>query len=124
MERTFWISRTDGRVINRKMKRIVLLEFKGTSDTSETYYYDMKEVTVTQHTSILKGLNALAEDGDWQVGVLPLVARQRSVREKKWLESLKTFGISTEDGKKIIYRLGDTLLSEHEKLFSRCQKVW
>jgi hypothetical protein len=41
----------------------------------------------------------------------------RSVREKEWLESLKTFGISAEDGKRIIYRLGHTLLSEHEKLF-------
>jgi hypothetical protein len=52
MERTFWLSRPDGWVIDRKMKRIILLEFKRTSDTSETYYYDMKEVTVTQHTPI------------------------------------------------------------------------
>ena len=47
-----------------------------------------------------KGLNALAEDRGGEVEVLPLVAGQRSVREKEWLESLKTFGISTEDGKK------------------------
>ena len=30
---------------------------------------------------------------------------------------MKTFGISTEDGKRIIYRLGSLLLSEYEKLF-------
>jgi len=35
----------------------------------------------------------------------------------EWLESMKTFGISAEDGKRIIYRLGSLLLSEHEKLF-------
>jgi hypothetical protein len=34
------------------------------------------------------------------VEVLPLVAGQRSVREKEWLEAMKTFGISAEDGKK------------------------
>jgi hypothetical protein len=68
------------------MKWIILLEFKRTSDTSETYYYDMKVVTVTQHT-----------------------------------ESLKTFGMSTGDGKQIIYRLVGTLLSEHEKL---CGIYW
>ncbi len=51
------------------------------------------------------------------VEVLPLVAGQRSVREKKCLESMKTFGISAEDGKRITYRLGSILLSEHEKLF-------
>jgi hypothetical protein len=48
----------------------------------------------------LKGLNALAEDRGGEVEVLPLVGGQRAVREKEWLESLKTFGISTEDGKK------------------------
>ena len=48
--------------------------------------------------------------------VLPLVAGQRSAREKEWPEAMKTFGISTEDGNRIIYRLGSLLLSEHEKL--------
>ncbi len=51
------------------------------------------------------------------VEVLPLVAGQRWVREKEWLEAMNTFGISAEDGKRIIYRLGSLLLSEHEKLF-------
>jgi hypothetical protein len=37
-----------------------------------------------------------------------LVAGRRSVKEKEWLESLKVFGISTEDGKKILSRLGRT----------------
>ena len=32
---------------------------------------------------------------------------------------MKTFGISVEDGKRIIYRLGSLLLSEPEKLFGR-----
>ena len=36
---------------------------------------------------------------------------------KEWLAAMKTFGISAEDGKRIIYRLGNLLLSEHEKLF-------
>jgi len=49
--------------------------------------------------------------------VLPLVAGQRSVREKEWLEAMMTFGIGAEDGKRIIYRLGILLLSEHEKVF-------
>ena len=30
---------------------------------------------------------------------------------------MKTFGISTEDDKRIIYSLGNSLLSEYEKLF-------
>ena len=33
------------------------------------------------------------------------------------IESLKTFGITAEEGKRIIHRLGGTLLSETEKLF-------
>ena len=51
-----------------------------------------------QHAPILKGLNALAEERGWVVNalaeergwvveVLPLVAGQRSVREKEWIES-------------------------------------
>lgn len=55
------------------------------------------------------------------MGGLPLVGGQRSVkvRKKKLLEVMKTFGISEEDVKRIIYRLGTSLLSEHEKLFDR-----
>jgi hypothetical protein len=104
-------------MINKKSKRIIILEFKRASDTAETYYSDMKSIAERQHTPILEGLNALTEERGWVVEVLPLVAGQRSVREKEWLEAMKTFGISTEDGKRIIYRLGSLLLSEHEKLF-------
>jgi hypothetical protein len=38
VEKTFWLSRPDGWVINKKTKRIVMLEFKLVSDTAETYY--------------------------------------------------------------------------------------
>ena len=41
MEKTFWI-RSDGWVIDTMTERIILLEFKRCSDTSETYYMDMK----------------------------------------------------------------------------------
>jgi hypothetical protein len=70
-----------------------------------------------QHTPILTGLRALEADRGWEVEIVPLVAGQRSVREKEWLESLKVFGIVKEDGNKIIHRLGYTLFNEHEKLF-------
>ena len=77
----------------------------------------MKSIEEKQHTPILEGLNALAEKRGWVVEALPLVAGQRSVREKEWLEGMKMFGISTEDGKRIFYNLGGLLLLEHEKLF-------
>jgi hypothetical protein len=32
VEKSFWISRPDGWVINRKTKKIILLQFKRTSD--------------------------------------------------------------------------------------------
>ena len=96
MEKTFWLSRPDDWVINKKTKRIIMLEFKRVSDTAETYYSDMKSIEERQHTPILEGLNALAEDRGWVVEVLPLVAGQRSVREKEWLEAMKTFGTEKE----------------------------
>ena len=45
-------------------------------------------------------------DRGWEVEVVPLVAGQRSVKEKEWLESFKVFGIGKDDGKKIMQRLG------------------
>ena len=44
VEKTFWLSRPDGWVINKKTKRIIMLEFKCASDTTETYYSDMKSI--------------------------------------------------------------------------------
>ena len=76
----------------------------------------MKLIAERQHT-LLEGLNALAEKRGWVVEVLPLVVGHQSVREKECLETMKTFVISTEDGKRIIDRLCSSLLSEHEKLF-------
>ena len=63
------------------------------------------------------GLRALAEEREWEVAVVPLVAGQWSVKEKECLEALRIFGIGKEDGQRIIGRLGRTLLDEHEKLF-------
>ena len=117
VERSFWLSRPDGWVVNRKMKKIILLEFKRTDDYSEAYYRDMKRVAEQQHTPILTGLRALVTDRGWEVEVVPLVAGQRSVKEKEWLESFRVFGIDKEDGKKILRNLGLALLHEHEKLF-------
>ena len=41
VETSFCLIRPDGWVINRKMKKIVLLEFKRGSDSSESYFKDM-----------------------------------------------------------------------------------
>jgi len=117
VEKSFWLSRPDGWVINRKTKKIVLLEFKRTSDCGESYYEDMWRVADKQHIPILTGLGTLAEERGWEIEVVPLVAGQRSVREKEWLEALRIFGIGKEDGLRILGRLGRTLLEEHEKLF-------
>ena len=38
---------------NRKMKKIILLEFKRTTDYSESYYRDMRRVEDQQHTPII-----------------------------------------------------------------------
>ena len=120
VEKSFWICRTDGWVINRKTKKIVLLEFKRTSDCGESYYEDMWRVPEQQHVSILAGLRALAEERGWEIEVVSMVAGQRSVKEKEWLEELRIFGIGKEDGQRILGilgRLGRTLLDEYEKLF-------
>ena len=45
VEKTFWLSRPDVWVIKKKTKRIIMLEFKRASDTTETYYSDMKSIT-------------------------------------------------------------------------------
>ena len=65
VEKSFWIIRPDDWVVNRKLKGIVLLEFKRTVDTSETYYHDMRKVVEKQHTPILTGLKSLPGDRDW-----------------------------------------------------------
>jgi hypothetical protein len=116
VEKSFWLSRPDGWVINEKTKKIILLEFKRTSDYGESYFKDMWGVAEKQHTPIMIGLRALAEEREWEVAVVPLVAGQRSVREKECLEAFKTVGIGKEDGQGIITRLGHTLLDEHEKI--------
>ena len=48
-----------GWVINKKTKRIILLEYKRTSDTLENYYKDMKRTVDKQHTP---GRNTVAKD--------------------------------------------------------------
>ena len=102
VEKSFWFSRPDGWVINRKTKKIVLLEFKRTSDCGESYYEEMWKVADKQHAPILTGLRALTGERGWEVEVVPLVAGQRSVREKEWLEALRIFGIGKEHGQRIL----------------------
>ncbi len=74
-------------MINRKTKKIVLLEFKRTSDCGESYDQDMWRVADKHHVPILTGLRALTGERGWEIEVVPLVAGQRSVREKECLEA-------------------------------------
>ncbi len=83
VEKSFCLNRTDGWVINRKTKKIILLEFKRTSDCGESYFKDMWRVTENQHTPIMIGLRVLTAEREWEVTVVPLVTGQRSVREKE-----------------------------------------
>jgi hypothetical protein len=106
VEKSFWLSRPDGWVVNRKMKKIILLEFKNTTDYSETYYRNMRRVSEQQHTPILTGLRTLVADRGWEIEVVPLVVGQRSVKEKEWLESFRVFGIDKDDVKKMLRKLG------------------
>ncbi len=59
VEKSFWLSRPDGWVIIRKTKKIVLLEFKRTSDCGESYYEEMWKVADKQDAPILTGLRVL-----------------------------------------------------------------
>ena len=73
VEKSFCLSRTDGWVINRKTKKIVLIEFKRTSDCGESYNEDMWRVADKQHVPILTGLGALAGERGWEIEVVPMV---------------------------------------------------
>ena len=88
-------------MVNRKSKKIILLEFKQTAVYSESYYRDMWRVVEQLHTPIITGLRTLVKDRGWEVEVVLLVAGQRSVKEKEWLEFFRVFGIGKDDGKKI-----------------------
>ena len=70
VEKSFWLIRPDGWVVNRKMKKIILLEFKRTDDYSEAYYRDMKRVEEQHHTPILTGLRACLAVAQSSVTVL------------------------------------------------------
>ena len=98
------------------MKKIILLEFKRTADYSESYYRDIRRVSEQQHTPIITGLWSLSGDRGWEVEVAPLVVGQRSVKEKECLESFRVFGIDKDDDKKMLRKLGLTVLNEYEKL--------
>ena len=67
VKKSFCLSRSDGWVMNRKMKKIVLLGFKRTSDAGvvglPSYFQDMWKVTKKQHTPILTVHRVLVVDG-------------------------------------------------------------
>ena len=116
-ERLQQLPECEGPLSNMSTFYLVVWFYSGTVERVERHE-DHPSVTcpapivsaVKQHTPILEGLNVLEEERGWVVEVLRLVVGQRSVREKEWLETMKTFGISEEDGKRIIYRLGSLLL--------------
>ena len=65
------------------MKKIILLEFKRTTDYSESYFRDIRRVSEQQDTHIITGLWKIETDRGWEVEVVPLVAGQRSVKENE-----------------------------------------
>jgi hypothetical protein len=101
VEKSFWLRRPDGWVINRKMKKIILFEYKRVADSSESYYQDMWKVTEKQHTPILTVLRDLTtvSDREWEVEVVPLVVGQRSVEENECWKPLRFSGFAKKTGR-------------------------
>ncbi len=81
-------------MINKKLKKIVLLEFKRTCDYSESYFQDMWEVVEKQYVPILTGLRVLSTDQEWEVEVVPPVIGQCSVQDSM---NTKNFSADTGD---------------------------
>jgi hypothetical protein len=88
VEKSFWIRRTDGWEINRKTKKVILLEFKRTIDCGEGYFQDMWRVTDKQHTPILTLLNGSSDpDGRTRMGGRSRpTGRRTSVGQKKGVD--------------------------------------
>ncbi len=99
VKRSFFFIRIDGWVIKRKTKRIILLEFKRTSDSGECYFQDMWKVVENQYTPILTGLRSLTGERGWEVEVVLLVAGHWSVREKSDLKPSASLGLGRRMGK-------------------------
>jgi len=54
VEKSFWLTRPDGWVINRKMKKIVLFEFKRTSDAAESWNHTSRTCGRLRKSSTLQ----------------------------------------------------------------------
>ena len=113
--------RIDGVAVDRRKKRIFLLEFKRTSDATDDYRYLTEKRATAQYESITSGLQLAATQNGWEVTQLNFVAGNRSVNVEKWEENFKKLKIPKACWKQIRRRLVMTLLQEHENLF---QSYW
>ena len=68
-------------MINRKRKRIVLLEYKRTSDTSERYYEDMNVTMKITHANLDR--TACVTGGARMGGGSDVMLRDRDQSEKR-----------------------------------------
>ena len=113
--------RIDGVAVDRRKKRIFLLEFKRTSDATDDYRCLTEKRATAQYESITSGLQLAATQNGWEVTQLNFVAGNRSVNVEKWEENFKKLKIPKACWKQIRRRLVMTLLQEHENLF---QSYW
>jgi hypothetical protein len=71
--------RPDGFAVNAKEHIIYILEFKGVSDTGETYVSETQKLAEIQHLAAVQGLKILFKDTQWTVEQLSFVAGHKSV---------------------------------------------
>ena len=120
MEKTFCdgLSRPDSRVINKKTKYIIILEFKCTSDTLETYYCDMTSIVKRQHTvTYLRGSEHPGRGVGMGGGSFTSSLRTSFGQGKRVGRGHEDFWNKWRGWKKNHSHTGSLLLSEHEKLF-------
>ncbi len=92
-----------------------MLEFKRALDTAETLLRHEINSGGTTHTNF-RGTESPGRGAGMGGGSFTSSRWTVFGQGKKWEKTMKTFGISAENGNGIIYRLGSLLLSEHEKL--------
>ena len=79
---------------------------------------------MAQHIPIILGLSSVAKEKDWSVTQISLITGHTSVNEKKWISTLKPFGLNTSDSKRIIDNLTTiSLLAESKQMLGRNVQV-
>ena len=107
--------------VNKMQKKIIILEFKRTSDRRHMYARDCDKRATGQYTDLVCVARKVLQRKGWNIESANFIAGEKSINVALWNRAMKVVGVPEAKWTEMLGKLMRVLLDEHDNILRSYQ---